>query len=152
MMAFEYAPQGIATKVTNSVTKIDITKDQIAKSSYTVIKGKEQVKEEEIKPHYKKFSINGNGGILRINQFSYPGWKVFIDNNEVSYRDNNRLKLIEFDVPSGNHSIEARFIDTPARTIGNILSAASIVGILLYIILVSAIKINYGKSKKSKNK
>ncbi|MBA3723327.1 MAG: glycosyltransferase family 39 protein [Candidatus Levybacteria bacterium] len=155
IMAFEYVPNGVATKETNFGTKIDITKEQVATSSYTVIKGDIRLKEESIKPHYKKYFVSGSGGIVRINQFSYPGWNVFIDMNEVTYSDNNRLKLLQFNVPSGNHSIEVKYTDTPARMLGNVLSATSIIGILLYIILILLRKnktSHHGKNKKRKNK
>jgi uncharacterized membrane protein len=152
IMAFEYVPKGVATKIsTNNTTIIDIEKDEVATRSFEVRKGDLQVKELQIKPHYKKFQIAGQGGgVLRINTYSFPGWKVFIDGNEASFNDNNKLKLIETQVPNGNHVVEAKFTDTIYRTIGNVLSICSIIGILLYIIVLSRKnekKSSYGKKK-----
>lgn len=154
IMAYEYVPVGIATKLNNSHRNIDVTEKDISKSNYTVLKGKIDVNEEIIKPHFKQFSVYGNGGVLRINQFYYPGWKIFIDDIEVSYSANNRLKLLDVNIPSGNHTVVAAFYDTPLRQLGNILTAASILAILLYIILVLQKKLYkkpYEKSKKQKN-
>lgn len=155
IMAYEYVPAGFATKVVNGHKHIDITENEIAKSNYTVIKGKFKINEIQIKPHLKKFSVEGEGGVLRINQFYYPGWKVFVDDIEVSYSTNNKLKLLDVNIPSGKHTVIAAFYDTPQRQAGNILTAASILTVLLYIILVlykKLYKTTYAKSKKQKNK
>ncbi len=137
-LAYEYVPKGIATKINESgVTKIDITKDEIAASSYAVVHGQLAVKELDNKPHYKKFQVTGQGGMLRINTFSFPGWKVFIDDREVTFSDKNKFKLIDVTVSKGEHIVEAKLTDTHLRVVGNVLSGASIIGILLYIIVIS---------------
>lgn len=155
IMAYEYVPAGFVTKSVNGHIKIDVTEKDVASSSYRVLKGNIAVREEIVKPHYKEFSIDGSGGILRINQFYYPGWKIFIDNIEVSYSINNKFRLLDVTIPSGKHTVEAVFHDTPMRQLGNMLTAASILLILLYIILILREKRQkraYEKSKNPKNK
>ena len=155
IMAYEYVPAGFATKSIDGHSHIDVTEKDVAKSNYTVLKGNLMVKETHIKPHLKQFTVDGNGGVIRINQFYYPGWKVFIDDIEVSYSTNNKLKLLDINIPSGKHIVVASLYDTTLRQIGNMLSAASILAVLLYIILVLRKKLYkkpYEKLKKQKNK
>jgi len=153
IMSFEYVPQGVKTKVsTTNTTIIDITKDEIAKSRFSVLKGDLKVVEIEDRPNYKKLQVSGNGGVIRLNTFAYPQWQLFIDNKKVTYNDNNKLKLIELSVPRGNHIIEVKFINTILETVGNSLSATSIIAILLYIMLTSTRKKSQHKIKKADEK
>lgn len=133
-LAFEYIPKGVVMKknvFNNSV--VDMTKADIAKSSYTIVKGDITVAVKEEKPQSKIFAINAvTKGELRINTFSFPGWKVYIDGKEVVYRDNNKLKLITISVPAGRHEIKAVFTDTIYRIAGNTFTSISILFILIW--------------------
>lgn len=138
IMAFEYIPKGVATKKSlQGTTVIDIDKAGVADQSFTAINGNLQVEEQVTKPQYKMAKIKGDGGTLRINTFSFPGWKIFIDKAEVKFSDGNKLKLIDVEIPEGAHIVEAKFTDTNVRIIGNTLSVGSILGVLLYIITLT---------------
>lgn len=65
--------------------------------------------------------------LLRINIFDFPNWKVFIDGKEtdIKKQDNDELARIHIEVPKGEHKIEARFFNTPFRTVANIISLFS---------------------------
>lgn len=155
IMAFEYVPNGIATKNINNSTKVDITENEVASRSALLLKGNLVIQEVEIKPYYKKLLVKGTGGIMRINQFYYPGWKVFIDGREMQYNVNNKLKLLDVSIPRGEHTVEAIYTDTAAKKIGNSISVASILAIILYIIVFLRKSKNtneYEKGKKRKNK
>lgn len=146
-LAYEYVPKGIQTKKSDiGTTKVDITKNEIAKSSFKIVTGKMKVEPKDIKPQYKKFDlIIETPGIFQINTFAFPGWEVLIDGEKVPYTDRNKLKLIQISVPIGAHTVEAQFKDTPIRSIGN---SASIISI---IILTGGSTWYYLKTKK-KNK
>lgn len=144
-MAFEYVPKGVITEVvTGNVTKIAITPDRVASSSFTILKGNIKVSELDVRPHFKKYELNGDGGSFRINQFAYPGWKVFLNNKEINFTTNNDYKLIDISVPAGQHSLEVQYTDTPIRSFSNIISLTIILSIILYIIVIL-------RSKKTKN-
>jgi hypothetical protein len=132
VMAFEYVPKGIATKRSGAgTTIIDITPDQVARSPYAVITGNMHVIPVVDKPQEKVFRVSSReSGILQLNTFSFPGWKVYRDGQEIAYADNNPLKLISVSIPPGEHVINARFTDTPVRTAGIILSLVGIVCLL----------------------
>jgi hypothetical protein len=135
IMAFEYVPRGIATKTSDvGTTIIDIRPDEVASSASTVIRGTMQVTTLVDKPQEKRFSIDvTEPGLLRINTFSFPGWKVYQDEKEISYTAANKFKLITISLPEGRHTVRAVFTDTFPRVLGNTLSA---VGLIIIITLL----------------
>jgi hypothetical protein len=137
-MAAEYVPKGFITKKsTIGTTVVDIKENEIAKNSFVVRNGLyQEIKVVEDKPQTKEFVASAPGPItLQINTYSFPGWKVFIDNNPVSYTDNNKFKLITVLVPAGTHTVKALFTDTPVRLLGNSLTIFSILTLLIYSII-----------------
>lgn len=141
-MSFEYIPKGVAVKKSKiGTTMLDISKDQVAKASYKAINGLNKVKIINDLPQKKEFIVNSEkGGILQINTFSFPGWKVFIDNEEVEYSDNNRLKLIDITIPGGEHNVSILFTETAIRKIGNSISIIALVIVLLMLFKMVFIK------------
>lgn len=128
-LAYEYVPKGVRTKKSDiGTTLIDINKNEIASRSAEVKKGEIFYKELANKTYYKKFDVNAlTPGVLQVNTYSFPGWKVFVDGVEIEYRDDNKLKLIQIDLKSGKYILEARFVNTQVRTIGNSISGISII-------------------------
>lgn len=135
-LAFEYVPSGIATKKSvRGNTVVNITKEQIAKTPFTSISHDMNVKITKDIPQQKTALVTAEtNGILQINVYSFPGWHVFLDSQEVSYSSNNALKLLRVPVSKGTHTISAVFKDTAARTIGNILSGITALGIIIFLI------------------
>src|SRR3989344_735683 len=139
--AFEYVPWGIATKTSDiGNTVVDITRDEIAKETAIPLSGDLKVKTVIDRPQYKKLEVDPDTlGKLQINTFSFPGWKVFIDGRQIRYNDENKLRLIQADVPKGSKVVEAKFTDTNVRTFSNLLT--------LFGILVMAFFVIYKKKK-----
>jgi len=137
IMSFEYTPRGIATKKsTVGNTIIAINQNQISSSSFAVIRGKMAVTQIEDIPQQKEFSVSATEpGLLRLNTFTFPGWKTFIDNYEVAYSDDNPYKLITVSVPKGVHIVKAVFTDTPLRFFANIVTFGSLVFVIGYALL-----------------
>ncbi len=134
-LAYEYVPDGIATKTSKfGTTMIDIDRDEIKKSSYEIISGEAKVDVITDKSHDKEFKIDTNGGTIRLNTFSFPGWKVKIDNNVVNFTDKNKLKLIDVELPPGRYTLTARFEDTNVRFFGNLVSILSIILVSVLIL------------------
>lgn len=143
-ISFEYVPKNIATvKSSIGTTQVKVSEDQISKTSYTVISGDLVVSELKNLPQEKAFHVSStNGGILRVNTYSFPGWTMFLDGKTIEYGDTNPLRLITISVPSGDHLISAQFLDTPVRFLSNIVSLISVVILLLYgIYLTTRVKI-----------
>jgi len=136
--SFEYVPKGVATTISNiNTTQLAIDRSEIPKQPFTVIKGDVIVDVLQNIPHKKTFQTASlHGGTLQVNTFSFPGWITYIDGSQVDYSDNNRLKLITLDIPSGNHTIQTVFENTQIRTIGNSITLlTSLVLLFLGIIL-----------------
>ncbi|MBI4037239.1 glycosyltransferase family 39 protein [Candidatus Daviesbacteria bacterium] len=72
---------------------------------------------------------------IRLPLFDFPGMKVKIDGQIVKHNHNDCryeefcLGLITFDISKGDHTIEAKLNNTPVRTVGNILTAFSILAV-----------------------
>lgn len=148
-LAYEYVPKGIATMKSDiGTTKVDIQENEIATSSSTVIKGDLQITEVENKPQYKKFQVTANTpGVIQINTYSFPGWQTYVDGKRAIYQDANKLKLIQVSVPMGVHILEAKFTDTPVRSIGNGVSIISII-----VLVTGSIFYVFRKNKKKSHK
>ncbi|HVZ12403.1 MAG TPA: hypothetical protein VG965_05215 [Patescibacteria group bacterium] len=137
-LSYEYVPAGVKTKISKyGTTLVDINKNEVAKEPYTVIHGSAIITNTKNVPQEKIFKTNSTSSLtIRINTFSFPGWKVFIDGGLVKYSDSNKLKLIDVAVPAGTHTVSAVFENTTPRSLGNWASITSIIG--LCGILISA--------------
>ncbi len=63
----------------------------------------------------------------------FPAWNIFIDNQPVDYTVTPTGLLIH--IPSGSHTVKAVFIQTPIEKLGNALSLAGILIMILGIII-----------------
>lgn len=83
-------------------------------------------------------TVDSDTALIRINIFDFPGWKVFIDDKEVTQFIPNeeewgRMYIV---VPQGSHRIYTQIINTPVRTVSNLLSFMAwgvLVGIVLTV-------------------
>lgn len=131
--SFEYLPKGVPLYVGPlSTNLVDISRVDIKKDLVEVISGKTQIQKISYTPSKIEFLANTQEeSKLQANIFNFPGWKVTLNGNPVSINDENRLKLITFDVPQGESKVKIEFIDTPLRQAANLLSLFSLTGVLL---------------------
>ncbi|HUS52088.1 MAG TPA: hypothetical protein VMX77_01325, partial [Candidatus Bathyarchaeia archaeon] len=129
--SFEFVPEGVATRLSDiGTTQLDISQDEIGKTSFEVLDGDLEVEETINFPHKKVFVTNGKGK-LRVNVYSFPGWKARIDQKEVGIEETGKLKLVTLDVPEGEHRVEVVFTDTPVRRTANLVSLMSMATLFL---------------------
>lgn len=73
-----------------------------------------------------KVRIDSEEATVRINILQFPGWKVYFDGKEtetfVGEDDWGRMNI---QVSKGDHEILAKFVNTPVRTVGNLISLFS---------------------------
>lgn len=71
--------------------------------------------------------------VITINTFYYPGWNISVDHHAVDVAlDKYGAMMVR--VPSGVHTLEINFLDTPIRQISNIISlTAWVIVIILFI-------------------
>ena len=67
---------------------------------------------------------------VRINTIYYPGWKTYINNQNVAISYANELGVMEISVPSGKHLVKANFTETPLRAASNTISLLTLFALL----------------------
>ncbi len=71
--------------------------------------------------------------LLRLYLFHFPGWKAYVDGQEVPIKIANPEGFITVWVPEGEHRVMVRFEDTPPRRCGWII--AGVGGVILLLAL-----------------
>jgi len=97
--------------------------------------------ESEVLSQYSRGSSAGGivrlseAATVRIHVYYFPGWHVRVDGELAAHRVSNPHGLIEVDLPTGEHRIDARFGSTPVRRVGAVLSILMglvVVGLILW--------------------
>ncbi len=73
---------------------------------------------------------------IRLSLYDFPGWTVWIDEEKIEIDHDNFLGLITFKVPQGEHQARAKLLDTPVRTLGNLISLIGWLGLVGGVILL----------------
>lgn len=78
-------------------------------------------------------TIRASLGEVMINKAYFPGWRYWVNGVEVAPRISDGLPIIT--VQKGTNVITAKLTNTPVRTLGNIISLASLllVGRILWV-------------------
>lgn len=98
---------------------------QRAKERLVIIQGEGKVKELFIKPASYSFRVETTTPAeLQVNTLYFPGWEVFVDEEETPIDFANGL--INFQISEGKHIIEVEFQDTPIRTLAKRISFLSL--------------------------
>lgn len=125
--SFEYLPKGVElVKNEKGANVADINKSpdeiiQIENGSATVDNLTNRV--DEI-----NFKINAQTQAkLKANIFDFPNWEVLVDKQPASHSSNNKLKIITFDVPQGEHQISLKFNNTHLRSTANAISTSAVI-------------------------
>lgn len=73
-----------------------------------------------------EFSINSlSPTTLKVNTIYFPGWKFYLDHDELDLDYSYSDGLIRFKIPSGEYQIRGRFTETSVRMVSNIISLVS---------------------------
>ena len=65
-------------------------------------------------------------GVVQVNFFYFPGWEVTVDGLPAQTRPSPTGAIL-VDVGVGRHAIDARFGDTPPRTLGALISGVMLI-------------------------
>jgi len=74
--------------------------------------------------------------ILRLFTFYFPGWRAYVDGEEVEIKRGDPEGFITLMVPAGEHEVVVRFEDTPPRTAGWIISGVGVTALIIALALV----------------
>lgn len=105
---------------------------ELALNRYEVLKGDVEILNFKEGSNWMRFNTNSsNPSTIRLSIYYFPVWKVNIDGTNAKFNYDNDLGLITLDVPAGEHFIEARLHNTLLRTISNLVSLGSVVGLII---------------------
>lgn len=118
---------------------------ELATERYQVLTGDSRISDFKEGTNWITFRTETRSHtIIRLSQYYFPDWKVFIDGKEaiLEYK-NNSLGLMTFILGKGNHEITARLYDTPIRSVGNLITLMG-VAISALLFLISFEKVRKG--------
>lgn len=104
-----------------------------------ISRGKAEITNSYQGTNWGKFDINVSSDVaeVRIGIFQFPDWRIFVDGKEVaSFIDKDeKWGRMYVSVSQGQHHVELRLYNTPIRTIGNIVSLVSWIGLGMYLMV-----------------
>jgi hypothetical protein len=74
--------------------------------------------------------------LLRLYTFYFPGWRAYVDGEEVKIELGRPEGFITLWVPEGEHEVLVRFEDTPARIAGWVISGVGLMGLIGVLMLM----------------
>lgn len=74
--------------------------------------------------------------MVRINLFDFPTWKITVDGQVINHKipETEKWGRMYIEVPKGEHQVYLELKNTPVRTISNIISSLTFVGLVGYLI------------------
>lgn len=97
---------------------------ELATKRYEILTGDTKIIDYKEGTNWISFNTDTKThSIIRLSQYYFPDWKIFIDGKEskIEYK-NNSLGLMTIIIGEGSHKIEARLYDTPVRSISNFVT------------------------------
>jgi len=85
--------------------------------------------------------------VLRLFTFYFPGWRAYVDGNEVEIELGRPEGFITLWVPEGEHEVLVRFEDTPPRTAGWIISVGGAIVLIIALWLFRDSQVLYRSSQ-----
>ncbi|HSD83312.1 MAG TPA: 6-pyruvoyl-tetrahydropterin synthase-related protein [Anaerolineae bacterium] len=67
----------------------------------------------------------------RLLTFQFPGWRVLIDSTEVPVTPMDQSGFMEFQIPSGEHRVEAQLAATRSQLVGGFISFGALVAVFI---------------------
>ena len=114
-------------------------RNEVAWEKVAVLEGEAEIKDLKLKSYQYTFEavIKSDTQIL-INTAYFPGWKLWVDGKETDFSlDNGKIR---FSLPAGDYQISVRLTNTPIRTVSNLISLVSWVGLGAFML-----KYSYGR-------
>jgi len=99
------------------------------------VEGTGTIKVERWQPREIGLRVETESGMaLNVSQFYYPGWAAYLDGGRHPLAPSAPDGLLHLTVPAGAHQVTLRLRHTAAEDAGIILSAASLVVLLIYLL------------------
>ena len=119
----EFLPKGIKPPKKEAPAKVEVTS------------GWAQVQDLKIKSNEVSFKAKvEKESVFKVNNFSYPGWKVLTDDQNIKLQQS---QLLEFILPVGVHQVRVKFTQTPLRFLADFLSLFTLTSLLFFLVFKS---------------
>jgi hypothetical protein len=70
----------------------------------------------------------------KIQTFYFPGWKAYLDGSEIKIQIEVESGAMLVDIPKGHHKLELKFVDTPVRYYGKLITLLSLIAIGCFLL------------------
>jgi hypothetical protein len=71
---------------------------------------------------------------LTVNVFAYPGWRAWVDGDEVPITPEPEYGRVTVPLPAGQHEVTIRFGETPFRLAADLVSALSVLVLAMWFV------------------
>jgi hypothetical protein len=72
--------------------------------------------------------------VAKIQTFYFPGWKAYLNGTEIAVQIESGTGAMLLDIPEGDHMLELKFVDTPVRYYGKLISLLSFVALGFFLL------------------
>jgi len=111
--------------------------DKVNRATRATLRDGASVEIVEHGPLHDRFAVSTPKKFkLRLYTFYFPGWRAYVDGEEVEIEVAGPEGFITLWVPEGEHEVLVRFEDTPPRTAGWVISAAGLAVLIVTLILM----------------
>ncbi|RJQ38680.1 hypothetical protein C4559_01080 [Candidatus Microgenomates bacterium] len=134
--SYEFVPNSVKTMKTGlGTTTLAIKENELTKDPAEIKAGDAKLTVIKNLFEIKEFGVAAViPSVFQLNTYNFPGWQAKLDGKEVKIDDNNDLKLINVQVPAGDHVLSFVFKNTLVRTLSNYISAVSLAIVLSYLL------------------
>ncbi|MCK4546949.1 MAG: hypothetical protein KAW17_05840 [Candidatus Eisenbacteria sp.] len=95
---------------------------------YRVSEGEVAVEPVREAPAERVYQVHsGAGGTIQFFTFWFPGWVGYLDGREIDLFPEHPHGCLSAAIPPGEHDLVIKFVNTPVRTAGELVSLASLV-------------------------
>jgi hypothetical protein len=123
----------------------------ISRFDETVLPDGAAVLESEAGPNRARLVVDSPVAFrARYLSFYFPGWRVWVDGEEVELAPSDPEGLMTFDVPAGRHEVTVRFGRTALRVGADLLSLLSLVAVAALSALLSRVTRSFTASAPSR--
>lgn len=106
----------------------------LPKSKIEIKEGNGQVKDQEFKSNLIKGKIiTDKPSKIEINNFYFPGWQLFVNNQKKEFDVLDPLGNIGFNLGEGEYLVELKLLSTGVEQLGNYLSVLTLLILTFYL-------------------
>lgn len=84
--------------------------------------------------------VSEQGVSFNVGQFYYPGWTAYVDGREHPLAPSRPDGLLQLALPPGAHELQLRLEKTAPETSGELISAASVILLLVWLVAAKRIE------------